>query len=298
MTSNPFSLTASPSSMSGLCAGVRRFLSQNLNDELAVTAQDYTPGDAAVVLHTVGKRIGPGSLLSWHEATLYVVSVSTTSNTVEVISGYDGGPDVAIPAGTVLRVNPRWTDFTLFNTLSSVIGSMSSPSNNLYGLAKEYKTGMALNFFYPVDPTIAARMLRVLQVRERTNASTDWARISEYEVSQVPGNQHLRIFTYAIEYEIQYAVKIQKPTSFADDAITVCGMADTMLDIPVLGAAAALMMGQEARRVHQRAQGDPRRSEDVPITGAANSASQLQRLFNQRVDEEYAALIAQSSLAV
>lgn len=298
MTSTPFSLTVSPSSMSGLCAGVRRFLSQNLNDELVVTERDYTPGDANLTLRTVGKRIGPGSLLSWQEATLYVVSVSSTSNSVEVISGYDGGPDVPIPAGTVLRANPRWTDFTLFATLSGVIGSLSSPSNNLYGMVSEYKTGMSTDNYYPVDPAIAPNMLRVLQVRERTGGSQDWTRISEYEVSQVPGNQHLRIFTYAIEYEIQYAVKIKKPTSFADDAITVCGMAETMLDLPILGAAAALMMGQEARRVHQRAQGDPRRSEDVPITGATNSASQLQRLFNQRVDEEYAALIAQSSLAV
>ena len=288
-------MTATPSSMSGLCSGVRRFLSQNLNDELVVTERDYTPGDGSIVLKTVGKRVGPGTLISWHEATLYVVSVSATSNTVEVISGYDGGPDIPIPAGTPLRVNPRWSDYTLFNTLSSVIGSLSSPSNNLYGITKEYKTGMALNFYYPVDPVIAPSMLRVLQVRERTNASTDWSRITDYDVSQVPGNQHLRIFTYAIQYEISYAIKIKKPTGFTDDAITDCGMAETMLDIPVLGAAAALMMGQEARRVHQRAQGDPRRSEDVPITGAANSASQLQRLFNQRVDEEYAALITQSS---
>ena len=288
-------MTATPSSMSGLCSGVRRFLSQNLNDELVVTERDYTPGDGTVVLKTVGKRVGPGTLISWREATLYVTAVSTTSNTVEVISGYDGGPDVPIPAGTPLRVNPRWSDYTLFNTLSSVIGSLSSPANNLYGITKEYKTGMALNFYYPVDPLIASSMLRVLQVRERTNASTDWARITDYDVSQVPGNQHLRIFTYAIQYEISYAVKIKKPTGFTSDAITDCGMAETMLDIPVLGAAAALMMGQEARRVHQRAQGDPRRSEDVPITGAANSASQLQRLFSQRVDEEYAALITQSS---
>lgn len=288
-------MSVSPSSMSGLCSGVRRFLSQNLNDELVVTAQDYTPGDSSIVLKTVGKRIGPGTLISWHEATLYVTAVSTTSNTVEVISGYDGGPDIAIPAGTVLRVNPRWSDYTLFNTVASVIGSLSSPSNNLYGIETENKVGMALNFYYPVSDLIAPRLLRVLQVRERTNASTDWARITNYDVSQVPGNKHLRIFTYAIEYEISYAVTIQKPTSFADDAITDCGMAQTMLDIPVLGAASALMMGQEARRVHQRAQGDPRRSEDVPITGAANSASQLQRLFSQRVDEEYAALITQSS---
>lgn len=290
-----FSLSAAPSSVAGVCHDVRRMLSQNLNDELAFTADNYTPGDGIIKLKAVPKRVGPGSLLSYGESTFYVVSVSTSSAQVEVMSGYDGGTDAAISSGTPLRVNPRFTDNTIFQAVSSAVGAMASPANGLHGVAVEYTTGMLTDDYYPFPDQYAESVTKVLKVSERTDGSRDWARISDFVVSMTPGNRHLRIFTDAIQYEIVYALEIRKPASFTSDLITECHLTDTMLDIPALGAASVLMYGQEARRVNQRVQGDPRRAEDVPITGATGAARDIRRTFEQRIDEEYVRLISDYS---
>lgn len=281
------SLSVAVTSVAGACAEVRRIVSQNLNDELTFTSAPYTPGDSTIDLKAIPRRCGPGSLLSWHEATFYVVSVSQSSSQVEVIAGYDGGPDVAVPAGAAMRVNPRFTDYTLFRSVGDMISAMSAPTNGIYGVVTETTTGMHTDDFYPIPSTYADRVVKVLSVTERSDGSRDWTRVSDFRFDATPGNQHLRIFTDALQYKIVYGVRITRPVSFLDDMIFDCGMTETMLDIPALGAAGTLMAGQEARRVNQRAQGDPRRAEDVPITGATNSARDLRRLYQQRIDEEY-----------
>lgn len=295
-------MSASPTSIGGLMMQTRRYLSQNLNDELVFTADPYTAGQSSIVLKGLPRRLGPGSLLSWGQSTLYVISSSTSvSNTVEVMAGYDGGPDVDIPANTPLRLNPRFTDYTLFSMLSDSIASLSSPGTGLYGIVAETFAGMRTDDFYPIPATVngpdPANVLRILQVRSRTDGSRDWTRTTEFITSMTPGNQHIRIFADALAHEVTYAVRFRKPMSVLDDVVADCGMTDTMVDIPVLGVAATLMQGQEARRVNQRAQGDPRRAEDVPITGAMSSGRELYRMYRDRVDEEHSRLVQRFSYA-
>lgn len=284
------SLTMPASTVGGVCHDVRRMLSANLNDQLLFVASDYVPGSGVLALKSLTNRVAPGSLLSWHESTLYVVSVGQ-GNTLEVMPGYDGGPDVAIPAGTPMRLNPRFTDYTLFNAVAQAVGSMASPSNGLFALAKDYVSGLFDDSVYPIPDEYKARVVRVLSVCERTDDGQDWARISDYRVSLTPGNEHVRIFSEAQRFEIVYALEILKPSAFTDDLVEDCGLSGSMLDIPALGAAANLMSGQEARRNQQRAQGDPRRAEDVPITGAINVSRDLRRTFEQRINEEHARLV-------
>lgn len=284
------SLTMAGSTVGGVCHDVRRMLSANLNDQLLFVASDYTPGSGTLSLKALSSRIGPGSLLSWHESTLYVISTGQ-GTTVEVMAGYDGGPDIEIPAGTPLRLNPRFTDYTLFNAVAQAVGTMASPSNGLYAVTKDYVSGLFDDSVYPIPEEFRERVVRVLSVCERTDDGQDWARISDFRVSLTPGNEHIRIFSEAQRFEIVYALELMKPTAFTDDLVEDCGLSGPMLDIPALGAAAMLMSGQEARRNQQRAQGDPRRAEDVPITGALNVARDLRRTFEQRINEEHTRLV-------
>ncbi len=284
-------LSAVPGTVGSACHDVRRMLSQNLNDELVFLDQPYSPGDSTLRLKAVTRRIGPGTTLSWQGATFYIVAASNTFE-VEILSGYDGGEDISVPAGTPLRVNPRFSDYTLFRSLCSAINSMSNPINGLFGTAVEYFTGMQADDYYPIPPSLAGSVQRVLKVSERYDSGTDWARTSDFAVSLSPGNEHIRLYSGALQYEVVFAVGLREPTSFTDDLVADCGLRPSMLDIPALGAASLLMYGQEARRVQQRAQGDPRRAEDVPITGATGAARDIRRVFEQRMDEECARLIS------
>ena len=292
MTVTPFSLAAAPSTVAGVCHDVRRMLSQNLNDELAFTAEAYVPGSGKLKLKSIPKRVGDGSLLSYGESTLYVVSKQPNSTEVEVMPGYDGGADVAIPANAPLRVNPRFTDNTIFQSVRSAVAAMASPTNGLFGTAVQYTVGMLTDDYYPFPEQYAEKVGRVLQVSERSSSSRDWVRITDYAVTMTAGNRHLRIFTDALQYEIVYGLDLEKPQTFTADLVADCYLSESMLDIPALGAASVLMYGQEARRVNQRAQGDPRRSEDVPITGSTGAARDLRRVFEQRIDEEHVRLLS------
>lgn len=294
MTTQFTTFTASPTSVAAACHDVRRMLSQNLNDELVFTASDYTPGSNTLAVKAVPKRCGPGSVLSAGDVTLYVVSASGTSANFEVLAGYDGGPDAAIPAGTPLRLNPRFTDFTIFNAVVSAVASMASPANSLHGVQVDEVGGYNRDGYYPIPAAYASTVLKVLKVMARSAGANDWVRLGpgDFAVSLTPGGQHVRVFIPADRLEISYATQITRPKAFADDLIADCGLTDTMIDIPAYGAASVLMYGQEARRVNQRAQGDPRRAEDVPMTGATGAARDLRRMFEQRIDEEYTRLAA------
>lgn len=285
-------LAATPTSIAGLCAATRRLLSQNLNDELAFLSEPYEPGDTSVALRAKTKRLGPGSVLSWGDNTFYVVGVSTSSAAVEVVNGYDGAPSAAAAAGSPLRVNPRFSDYTIFENVASVIASLSSPANGLYGVYQQEVNGTVVDGYYPVPDEIFDYVIKALRVESRTNSSQDWIREVNYTAVLGGPDKAVRIFSEALQYRITYALKFLRPQTFSDDAIIDCGLQPSMIDIPPLGAAAVMMQGQEARRAHQRAQGDPRRAEDVPITAATASARELQRMFRNRIDEEHAALIA------
>ena len=290
------SLAAAPTTIAAMCTATRRLLSQNLNDELVFLAEPYDIGDATIALRTATRKLGPGSVLSWGDNTFYVISVGTTSASVEVVNGYDGAPGATAPVGTPLRVNPRFSDYTLFGAIASVIASLSSPSNGLYGVYTQTVNGMVGDGYYPVPTEIDGLVLNVLNVMSRMNGSNDWLRNGDYVVS-LQGSKHVRVFSEALQHQIIYALRFIKPQSFSDDAVVDCGLTESMLDIPPLGAAAMLMQGQEARRAHQRAQGDPRRAEDVPITAATAAARELYRMFRDRVDEEHATLVTTNPYA-
>jgi len=287
------SLHAAPNTMAGLVQATRRLLSPNLNDELVIVDTDYAPGDTTMRLRVVPRRIGPGSVLSWREASMYVTSLDPGTSTVEVITGYDGGADVAVPAGSVMRVNPRFTDLTLFDMLANQTASLSSPSVGLHGFISEFVSGSVTDGFHPIPSTpdgpAASDVLRVAAVLSRPGSGQDWVRVTNYSASLSPSNPYVRVFDDSLAHQIVYAVRIRRPLSFDDDVVAL-GLPETAVDIPPLGVAALLMQGQEARRAHQRVQGDPRRAEDVPITGALGVARDLRRIYEDRVNEEYARL--------
>lgn len=286
------SMSAAPDTVAGVMQSVRRLVSQNLNDELTIVADEFTPGDSLLKTSYAPKRLGPGSVLSWRGATLYVLELSASGLTV--LEGYDGAPGCTIPAGTPMRVSPRFSDYTLFEAVCDQVDLLSSPANGLYGVVSESFSGMRTDDYYSipmtVDGPVANSVLKVLGVRTAL-ASYDWTVCNTYTATLNTSSPHLRIFTDAMHIEVTYATKIVRPTDYDDSLTADCGLPSSAIDIPALGVASTLMWGQEARRVNQRAQGDPRRAEDVPVTGATNAARELARRYSQRIDEEASRLM-------
>jgi hypothetical protein len=64
-----------------------------------------------------------------------------------------------------------------------------------------------------------------------------------------------------------------------------------MLDIPPLGAASNLLRTTESRRTQISSQGDTRRPDEVPVSSNSSIASQLDRQYRDRVQEEMIRLV-------
>ena len=275
-------LATSPTSVARQIADTRRLLSASLTDEIAVLAAPYSAGDTGLSLSRIPSRLGPGTVLCSGAATWMVTAVSGA--TCQVISGYEGNPDVSVPAGSVVRVAPRFTDYQLFTTIRQVIGSLSSAANGLYGTVRW--TGVSANGMYPIPDEIAPYLIRILSVRKDIGTG-ELVNVVAWDASVSQPALYVRVYDFdSLPYEFVAATKIIVPPSFETDLIADCGMSDTMLDLPSLGAASILMHGQEARRVHNEAQGDPRRAENVPMTGGTNAGRELRRIFRERIVEE------------
>jgi hypothetical protein len=65
-----------------------------------------------------------------------------------------------------------------------------------------------------------------------------------------------------------------------------------MLDIPPLGVTMMLLNTTENRRNQVQTQVDPRRADEVPATANTSAATQMRRLYRERVQDEYARLNA------
>lgn len=303
--------TAGGTTVAAACAHVRRLTSQGFNDQLAFLSDEYLPPTpfttdpvpmaSSIKLDGEWKRVGPGTILSWAEQTFYVKGQSKDQGgnpidgSFDVIPGFDGGPDVRVPLNAPLRVNPRFTDFTLFTEVSRVVATLSSVGNGLYSAVSVRFNGVQRDDYYPITVPGA---FRVLAVRSALDDRREWVACREYVAQLQSADPHIRIFSDALLHEVILAVPFTPPNQFTDDLVADCGLEPSMVDIPVLGAAAYLMSGQEARRAQQKAQGDPRRAEDVPITAAINSGRDMYRLFQARIDEERARLVQRNSYGI
>jgi hypothetical protein len=81
-----------------------------------------------------------------------------------------------------------------------------------------------------------------------------------------------------------------------EDIVEDCGLAETMVDIPVLGAASMLLRTTENRRNQITVQGDSRRSDEVVSGGNSSAADGMARMYRDRVNQEYIRLTSRTPI--
>jgi hypothetical protein len=91
--------------------------------------------------------------------------------------------------------------------------------------------------------------------------------------------------------QFDYKAPFKPATGMTDDVVTDMGLAESMVDIPVLGAGAKLLRTTEYRRGQIHAQGDPRRAEEVQAGQNSSAARELERDFKQRIADEHIRLV-------
>ena len=282
--------------MQDVIADVRRRVYGSMTENVNLIQTSASAGQTSIQLELGVDGIQKGMLLSSGLNVWFVKGVYSTDNTVFVIPGYDGSPQTAVNAGDMVYVRPRVTDWLVYNCVNDQLRAMSSPDNGLYKIG---------TWVAEVDPTYqtydvpaeAANMTNLLRVRWRWPGTPDvWSDLAprHYRWQYSTEQNLIRLFLSipsGTEIEFTYKAPFTLATSLSDDLVTDCGLTETMLDIPSLGASVQLLYTTESRRTQVTTQGDSRRPEEVPVSANSANAGQLQRQFKGRMQEEMTRLV-------
>ena len=267
-----------------------------MTEQINLVGSAAAAAATSVILDLDVSGITPGMVLSCGLNVWYVRGTTTSTNEVFLIPGYDNSPKDAVSVGDIVTVKPKVTDWYLFNIINDELRKLSSPTNGLYRIGS-WSVNVSPTYQTYEVPVEALNMTNIARVRYRWPGTPDvWSdiRTSSYRWIVSEGDNKFQLLVNipsGTEIEFTYKAPFVLATSLADDPVEDCGLSETMLDIPPLGAAASLLRTTDARRNQITAQGDARRAAEVPSSVNLSTASVLDREYKMRVQDEYARLI-------
>jgi hypothetical protein len=291
--------------MMDLVADTRRMAYGSMADQLNFLAEEAPLGAAELKMVMDLGGITPGMVLSSGLNVYYVTGVDPSTAMVRVFPTYDNSHSDALPVGSPVMIRPRVTDWHLFNLLNKEIVRLSSPTSGLFreGSWEVQNSGYDNTFDIPLE---AQGMTNLIRAAVRDPWGRDaWYDLPPNSVKWQPQNNTIRISppnwndtyyggwggfsgSFAGSFiKFDYRAPFVQATGLTADVEADCGLAPTMVDIPTLGAAITLLRTTESRRMNIHAQGDPRRPEEVPMTGNSTAARELEREYRQRINDEY-----------
>ena len=279
-----------------LVADARRMTYGSMTEQINLVGAPVAANATSVILDLDVSGITPGMVLSCGLNVWYVRGTTTSTNEVFLIPGYDNSPKDAAAVGDIVTVKPKVTDWYLFNVINDELRKLSSPTSGLYRIGS-WSVNVSPTYQTYEVPAEALNMTNLARVRYRWPGTPDvWSdiRTSSYRWIVSEGDNKIQLLVNipsGTEIEFTYKAPFVLATSLADDPIEDCGLSETMLDIPPLGAAASLLRTTDSRRNQLTAQGDARRAAEVPSSVNLSTASVLDREYKMRVQDEYARLI-------
>jgi hypothetical protein len=274
---------------------VRRMVYGTLTDQINLAEISASAGSTTLQLELGVKGIQTGSMLSSGLNVWFVKGINEPNREVYVIPGYGGAPIDPVGAGDIIYIRPRMTDWYAFNAINDELRRLSSTSQGLFKVGQWQTLSDPIYQTYDV-PSQAQNMTRLVRVRFRWPGTTDlysdlptsaWRWMAEDNRVQL-----LRNIPSGVQVQFVYQAPFSQAQSLADDPVEDCGLSESMLDIPPLGAAVSLLRTTEARRNQVQTQGDARRASEIPATANSAAADKLEREYRDRVDGEYARLMA------
>ena len=283
---------ATPDTLDHLVNETRSLVVGSLPDDLSVLSDPYTPGDGSINLRYPKKNLAPGSFMSVGLNTFYVLTNAGDGSIIEVLPSMDGGPDEVAASGTIVRCKPRFTNWMIFNQLQAEIHSMSSPLTGLYGVKSFEASVDWANGTYPL-PDDFGDVIRLLQGHYQIAGTDQWYPLTgmDYQPQQRLVRMVGAAAMNALRVQFTFAIPFTEPDTLTQ-TVTELGIPPEMADIPTLGAAAQMSLGNEGRRNQTFSQGDARRPMEVQMGANTSVFRSFSQLKQERVNEELARLTA------
>ena len=272
----------------------KRLLHSNTRTELDAVHTTLAADGTTLRLKYLTDGIRAGSYISLGDGTnpyesMYVHARNGEYATVQ--RGVDGSAGYAWPAGTVIEVEPRFTEWQILEAVRDAIQALPS---NLYAVAT-----VAVSFSttqQSVTTAFANGFNQILSATRTARASEDRLLAFNVKVQEYGGAYEVirqEGIEKAVTAQLTYAHPFVSATLDPDtDLVSTVGMTVEMIDIPALGAAASLLLGEESLRLDLHSQGDSRSDGAVAAGDRARYSLVLQAQYDRRVSQEARRLMA------
>lgn len=275
--------------VSELIEETRRILFSGQREEQNKLTVDIGPLDTSILVTYDTGSIDRGSKLSIDLEDIYVWGKSSQTIT-PVDRGQFGSTAASHSAGNIIHVNPKFSNFEIFNAINDELTSLSAAANGVYNpftLTIPYLSN-AITYEFGEE------VIDVLDVRYRLPGSpATWLVSHDWEYTRGLGDEFTsgRTITVRDAYPGQdMAVTVKLPFTTLPRSMTAntttYSIPETVIDIITIGAAWRLVSTREVKRNFDEVQGDTRRAEEVPPGANLGAARELARIRQQRINEE------------
>jgi hypothetical protein len=218
---------------------------------------------------------------------------ATVQRGVDGSAGYAWGDGTGDTIQATIEVEPRFSGFQIFEAIKDAILALP---DNLYAVSTTTAA------FSTTEQSVTSSDLATTGFNQILSA-TRTARSSEDRLL----NFNVKVQEYGGAYEIVRQEGIEKAVtvyltyahpfttstlSLDTDLVGTVGMTVEMTDIPALGAAAALLLGEESLRLDLHSQGSSRIDAAVAAGDRARYSLVLQAQYDRRVSQEARRLMA------
>lgn len=261
----------------------------------------------AITLEFDKGPIVAGSVIGIDSEDIFVLEADGTTIT-KAIRGFRGSTAATHLAGAVVQADPRFTRHRIQTSLKQEVASWGT---RLYRTA-EASISLALDtrgydLDFADDNFLHVIEARVEPTTTYTTNSSVWPSVpfsisSGLDTADFSSGRAIFFDSYLYSgtsrrVRVRYAQRFDVNTwTPATELEATVGIPVSMQDIPPLGAAWRMMIGQEVRRSEFAAMGQSRRAEEVPPTAALQTAQALKVMRDQRMAEEQLTLLATNGI--
>jgi hypothetical protein len=265
---------------------------------IAVDSDDTT----FVMLYELG-GLRAGTVFEIDSELVYIWSAVTGTKTLTVERGYAGTTAASHSANAVVTINPRFPKQQLLDSLNQDIDDLSSPVNGLFRVVSQDVTYNGSD--RQVNLTSASSVIDLIDVRVRY-MSDDYPYIRGVRLQRdLPTSDFASGFAIVFDDDcvagtlrVRYKSPFVRASSTSSNLQTVSFVPESMEDILEMGVMLRVMSSREIRRNFTEAQGDTRKSDEVPPGAIRDSVSNIQRLRRDRILAEKAKLTRQYPLVI
>lgn len=283
---------------------LRLFLSGQREDLNKLSANAGANATSLSFRYELG-AIRSGSQVDVDMETYYVWSVDEGGQSATVEPGSNGSISATHADGSIVRVNPKISRYSIFSALQDEIRALSSPGRGLFSV-------MALEFPFSASK-VAYDMTGTTDVLDVINVSillpdgqknwlpiTSWRLDSSVNTTDFPSGNSIFVPEGISSQTVRviYSAPFRVPTLSTDDlyldgnGVPIAGgIPPSMQDILVYGTLLRLGPVREIKRNFTEAQGDSRRATEVTAGQVSNSYRDVRSLYSQRIDDERGRLI-------